>query len=752
LAGDRPKNKEQTGSHVNLLQPARWHPRIQLHAKGLLTGRRVISGVRVMFPAVRAASLERYFSLGPGPGELLVRNERSLVSPGTERALFMDAANAGARFPMTPGYSTAGRVLAVGPQVSDFAVGDRVVTSLGHSSAGVIRAARVTRIPAGVSDDDATFYSLALISLAGVYRAKPLAGETIAVVGRGLIGLLAVKLLRLAGGFHIVSVARSERNAGLAQACGADRVMRADDLTRLSADAVIDATGSPAALAHALTGIRAGGRLVVLGSPRGTTDGLPLHDISDGRTRILGAHIRALPDASDNPAVRTKQSCTEQFLRWLADGRLTMRDLISHRLAPDGISEFYQQLALDETGVVGAVIEWDKVDERDAWTAPDAARPLGEQFRPAQRITAWARRVAQDKKVMPPELSTSVGNVRFALIGCGAAAAQTGKGFVTAPSASLVAAMDVNPAMAESFARSFGVRATNSLDDVLKNPEVDAVFVGVPHFLHASIATRCAEAGKHIIMEKPLATSVADIDTMMAACRSNGVLLMANYSRRYEPDVAYARWLVEQGALGRFLGSCIVFGEEKRDSYWIDATSLRPNWRAKRHESGGGILANVMVHHLDYVGYIVGERVTDVNADYDSLHVPAGVEVEDSVSMYYRYANGALGTLVACSRCPGMQDYESFWGTEGQIQLLRDGARFFTRRPIAGFATGRWQDFPEQPNIDSRAVLIEKFARSILLGTAVDIVTENSREVTRIVEAAYACKTSENMTCSPALV
>ena len=174
------------------------------------------------------------------------------------------------------------------------------------------------------------------------------------------------------------------------------------------------------------------------------------------------------------------------------------------------------------------------------------------------------------------------------------------------------------------------------------------------------------------------------------------------------------------------------------DSYWIDSTTMRPNWRGKRQESGGGILANVMVHHLDYTGYITGESVTDVCADYDALHLPPGVEVEDSVSVHYRYTNGALGTLVACSRCPGMQDYQSFWGTHGQIRLSREGSRFFTRQPVTGFAAGRWHSFPELPEFDSRAVLIEKFARSILLGTPLDIPPENSRTVTRVVEAAYA--------------
>jgi threonine dehydrogenase-like Zn-dependent dehydrogenase len=133
----------------------------------------------------------------------------------------------------------------------------------------------VTKVPDAVSGDDACFHSLVLISLAGIYRARPLAGETVAIIGRGLVGLLALKLLHTAGGFRLLSVARSSRNGDLARRCGADEVLTAEALAGLSADAVIDATGSPAAVAEAVKGVRNGGRFVVLKSPRGITESLP---------------------------------------------------------------------------------------------------------------------------------------------------------------------------------------------------------------------------------------------------------------------------------------------------------------------------------------------------------------------------------------------------------------------------------------------------------------------------------------------
>jgi predicted dehydrogenase len=317
------------------------------------------------------------------------------------------------------------------------------------------------------------------------------------------------------------------------------------------------------------------------------------------------------------------------------------------------------------------------------------------------------------------------------------AAAKTVQAIHRAPSSTLTWAVDTNPDTVQRFSERFRIAGTTRLDDVLASRDLDAVFVGVPHFLHADLAIRCAEAGKHIIMEKPLATTTADIDEMIAACRRNGVLLTTNYSRRYRPNVRFARQLVEQGALGRLLGSCIVHGEEKSRRYWLDPATEQTNWRGQWSTSGGGVLINVLVHHLDYFGYITGEQIVRVSCDYDTFASPPGVAVEDAASVQYRYSNGAIGTIVASSHCPGAQEYEVLWGTDGQIRLTRETGEFWSRKTLDGRAAGAWHSFPRLPSIDSRAELIERFARAVFSKSVPDISPEDSRHVTQVVEMAY---------------
>jgi predicted dehydrogenase len=297
--------------------------------------------------------------------------------------------------------------------------------------------------------------------------------------------------------------------------------------------------------------------------------------------------------------------------------------------------------------------------------------------------------------------------------------------------------MDASPAALTAFGRRFGIPTTEQLDELLASPQVQAVFVSVPHHLHLPIALKCAAAGKHIIMEKPLGVSAREIDEMISACREAGVLLTTNFSRRYRSSVQYARSLIERGAIGRLLGTCIVYGDEFPRKFWIDSRNDQPNWRARMATSGGGILMTHMVHYLDYFSYLTGEKVERVWCDSAALSVPELVEVEDTACVQYRYAGGGFGTLMSSFSCPGQQEYEVIWGTDGQIRLERESGQFYSKHQIDKLAPGSWHEFPLSAQVDSRAVLIEKFARAVFSKTQPDIPPESSRDVTLLAETAY---------------
>ncbi|MGC1273661.1 MAG: bi-domain-containing oxidoreductase [Planctomycetaceae bacterium] len=726
------------------LRPENWDPRLTLHAKAALKGRRILEGMRVMFPEPRAARLERCFFLSPDAGELFVENRCTVVSPGTERAIYLEAPNAAARFPFQPGYAAAGVVRAVGPGVRGFRVGDRVATSMGHCSRGVIPAAKCTRIPSRVPDEEACFRQLAMIAFSGVVQCDPRVGESIAVVGRGMIGLLTLRLLSAAGGFRLTSVARSRTARDAASRSGADELLDSGlNQTPPSGgefDAVIDATGDPSAIRQAMAWVGPGGRLVVLGSPRGVTGGFDAGFMADRGVELRGAHISGFSGAAARRHGWTASTAAEYVVALMEAGRLRVSDLIDRRLRPDELPGFYRELSdgTKSTRCLGVLVDWAAGSGVPPAAPSGAAVPFRERVRPIERFSNWAKETARPREAMPADLAEPVGTVRFALVGCGTAAAKTAQALRLAPSAELRCAVDLNRSLLDGFRQRFGVAGTTDLDEVLRSPDIDAVFLGTPHPSHLPLAERCAAAGKHLIVEKPLATTEEEIGTLIDVCARSGVRVTVNYSRRFQPQMQFARKLIAAGGLGRLVGATVLFAQEKRRDYWIDSRSGDPNWRAAQSSSGGGMLLTTMVHHLDYLFWMAGQPGAYAGGSLGTLGSPEGVSVEDSLAVTFRFPNGGIGTIAGSTCCPGGQDYLSLWGTDGQLRVEGDEFTVHTKRPVPDLVPGMWQRVPTALKVSERGILVEHFARAILQGGDVPVDPVDSLAVARLIDAAYS--------------
>src|SRR5688572_16588236 len=159
-----------------------------------------LAGRRVCWPEPRRAVLETFAVQAPGPGEVLLAAERTLISPGTERAFFLGLPNAATKFPSYPGYNSVGRVLAVGEGVEGLVPGDRVAAAAAHASHARVRTDRCAPVPDGLDPEAAVYFYMASIALQGVRKARVELGEAVAVLGLGLIGNLALQLARLQGG------------------------------------------------------------------------------------------------------------------------------------------------------------------------------------------------------------------------------------------------------------------------------------------------------------------------------------------------------------------------------------------------------------------------------------------------------------------------------------------------------------------------------------------------------------------------
>lgn len=296
----------------------------------------------------------------PGPGRILVRNLRSLISPGTELAFWTgihpcigDPAVAWAQWPFAPGYAALGVVEEAGGEVDGFAPGDRVLCACRHAPWASCDpgAELVAHVPAGVGERDAPFARLIQI-VAGTTLAlagRP-AGEVV-VVGAGLIGLLAALWLRSEGIPATVEDLDPARRR-IAEACALEaRAPRRDDQPA----AVVDATGVADLIPAHLQRIARGGHVVLLGSPRVPVQ-LDVYRLIHGKCAVLaGAHEGRFP----TKGARSRQSLLEEALARIADGRIALGGLGVRSIPAAGLETAYRRLAERAPGWLAVELEWD---------------------------------------------------------------------------------------------------------------------------------------------------------------------------------------------------------------------------------------------------------------------------------------------------------------------------------------------------------------------------------------------------------
>ena len=195
--------------------------------------------------------------------------------------------------------------------------------------------------------------------------------------------------------------------------------------------------------------------------------------------------------------------------------------------------------------------------------------------------------------------------LKIGIVGAGAIAQRNAREAENASNAKVVGVYDVNHQVARNMAKALSVPFYSTYEKLLDNSELEAVLISTPHFLHESQGVKAAEAGKHILMEKPLANNLDEAENIIRACNQNGVRLTVNYSFRYLPKIQKAKQLVDEGALGDITGIQILGHQYKDPGYWSGARSNSPDdWRASLKKSGGGLLIMTTCHAIDYVYYI----------------------------------------------------------------------------------------------------------------------------------------------------
>lgn len=592
-------------------------------------------------------------------GGLLIETAATLVSAGTERMLLefgksnlvekalqqpqrvkevlakartdgvletLEAVRAKLDQPIPLGYCNAGRVVEVGSGVEGFRVGDRVVSNGPHAEIVAVPNTLCARIPEGVSDEEAAFTPLAAIALQGIRLAAPTLGERVAVFGLGLIGLMAVQILR-ANGCRVLGLDFDKRKLALAQAYGAEVVdLSAGEDAVAKGVAFSDGRGVDAVLIAASTKSsdlvsraakmsRKRGRIVLIG-----VVGLEL-DRADFYEKELSFQVscsygpgRYDPDyedrAQDYPFgfVRwTEQRNFEAVLDLMASGSLRLGDLITHRFPITEAPQAYEALT-DDAQAMGIVLTYPS-EATDAKLVRSV--PLGHATREVSRA-------------------------RLGVIGAGQFASRVLIPAMKAGGADLVTVTSQGGLSALVNGRKNGfAEASTDVDGLLGDPDLDAVVIATRHDSHAELAERALLAGKSIFVEKPLALTEEELDRIVEAAQLRGEgaapIVMVGFNRRFAPLAVRMKAMLGQ------------LSEPKTFIATVNAGAIPADHWTQDPQVGGGRIIGEACHFVDLLRFLADAPIVRMHAV--KLGKPAAGVAEDKATLVLEFADGSHGTI-----------------------------------------------------------------------------------------------------------
>ncbi len=543
--------------------------------------------------------------------------------------------------PMPLGYSAAGTVIAVSPGVEEFCVGDRVACGgegAAHAEVLAVPVNLCARVPDGVSLEHAAFTTIGAIALQGLRQASVTLGECVVVVGLGLLGQLAVQLLK-ANGCRVLGVDLDPAKAAMAEKLGADKALARRDPNLEAAvsafshgygvDAVlIAAAGSsndPVELAVDMCRDR--GRIVVVGGirmdmPRDECYKKEL-EIRLSRSYGPGRYDPLYEEKGvDYPIgyVRwTEQRNMQAFLDLLAAGKLNLADLITHRFPFAQAEQAYALLTSKEHGgpaPLGILFEYDAAKDH---------------------LSPSAQKVYTVNPQSTIRNSQSVIGIGF--IGAGGFARKSLiPPLVKHPHARLVGVATATGISGQSAAQKFGFAySTGDYRQILDDPDIQAVFIATRHNLHAPLAAEALRAGKAAFVEKPLALTQTQLGEVIAAYRQSPIsnlqspILMVGFNRRFAPLTQEVRRF--------FVGRA----EPMVIHYRVNAGFIEGKHWVHDPEEGGGRILGEACHFIDLLIHLVGVPVRRVYAvGMDN----AGRYRSDNVSITLTFTDGSVGTVL----------------------------------------------------------------------------------------------------------
>ena len=517
--------------------------------------------------------------------------------------------------PLPLGYCNVGVVIDVGKGVTDFKVGDRVVSNGPHAEFVSVPQNLVAHVPDNVSDDEATFTVIGSIGLQGIRLVSPTIGESVVVIGLGLIGLLTAEIL-IANGCNVIGydiddnkieVAKRKGIIAFNPTKGYDPVKFVKNKTNeIGADAVIITASAKTndIISQAAQMSRKRGRIVLIG-----VIGLNISR-ADFYEKELSFQVSCSygPGRYDDnyefkgidyplPYVRwTEKRNFKTILNLISSGKLGVKELISEVIPLEDFNKIYGNI--ENSKSIASILKYNEdnkpensifINKKKATLNKGSIGIIG-----AGNFT---------KMTMLPSLSTTGANIKY-----------------------IVSSGGVNgTALAKKYKIDY---STTDYDLVLNDDEVDLVMITTRHNLHSKMVIKALTKGKHVFVEKPLALNNEELLEIEEAYKNNNGTLMVGFNRRFSPHIKKIKSIVGNSPVNIIAN--------------MNAGSIPPDSWVHDMDIGGGRIIGEACHYLDLMLFISGSKIKSVCTN--ALGVNPS-ESTDNASILIKMENGSTGVI-----------------------------------------------------------------------------------------------------------
>jgi predicted dehydrogenase len=539
--------------------------------------------------------------------------------------------------PFPLGYSAAGTVVEVGNSVSDFSIGDKVAIAgsgyASHAEYNFVPENLCMKIPLRkegehLDFEEAAFCMVGGIALQGIREAGLTFGENVVVIGLGLLGLVTVQILQ-AVGCGVVGIDIDDRKCRLAEKLGCEKVysdaesLIVDCQDKMDAVLITAATEDDGPLQTAQKIIRQRGKIVLVGVCNIQLDRKDFWDkeiefrvskaagpgVSDDNYEVLGI---------DYPVEYVRwpeKKNMEYFLKLVSQGRVEVRELITHKFEISKAVSVYKMLLEGKEFYIGTMLEYPK-------ELPD--KDQLKKFDIVVRKNSSAAYV-QDKRANVGFIGGGMFTKNILL----PTLAKTGN-------VNLIGIATTRGITSEHISSKFGFNyATSDYQRLLQDPDIGSVFITTRHDMHAKIVVEALKANKRVFVEKPLCLNKAELSDIVDAYNTSNSMLMVGFNRRYSPCAEDMK---------KFLGQAGPFVVNYRiNAGYIDAE----HW-TQDGDIGGGRIIGEVCHFVDYLQFIIGSKPVRVSAE--SIRSTEKYKTDDNVIAVVNFEDGSVGAVTYTSQ------------------------------------------------------------------------------------------------------